>query len=219
MTRISETDLYEPIKTWLEELGYEVKSEIGAADIMALRDGEEPLIVEMKTGFSLTLLQQAVVRQSISDTVYVAVPRWKGKSGWRAFKGNLGLCKRLALGVLSVRPKDGFVQVHLDPKAYQPRKSKPRKAALLDEFKRREGDPNRGGTRGKIVTAYQQEALRCVAHLAAHGPSKGAHVSAATGVTKATRMMADNHYGWFERVATGVYCLTPSGRDASAGKP
>lgn len=215
MNRLSETELYAPVKSWLQELGYEVKSEIGAADVVALKDGQEPLIVELKTSFSLTLLQQAVMRQTISDSVYVAVPRWKGKAGWRAFKGNIGLCKRLSLGVLSVRLKDGFVQVHCDPKPFSPRKSKPRQTALMDEFKRREGDPNRGGTRGRIVTAYQQDAARCAAYLAESGPSKGAAVRDATGVTNATRMMRDNHYGWFLKVEKGIYDLTDSGRAAT----
>ena len=158
MAKISETDLYPPVKTYLEDLGYDVKSEVGAADVVALRPGEDPLIVELKIGFSLTLLQQAVARQAISDTVYVAVPRWSGKPGWRAFKANVGLCKRLGVGVISVQLKDGHVQVHADPRPFQPRKSKPRRGALLGEFDRREGDPNLGGTRGAIITAYRQEA-------------------------------------------------------------
>ena len=212
MTRPSETDLYHPVKTWLEALGYDVKGEVGAADVVALREGAEPLIVELKTGFSLTLLQQAVARQAVSDTVYVAVPRWKGKAGWRAFKGNVGLCKRLGVGVLSVELTSGAVRAHCDPVPFQPRKSKPRKAALLREFAAREGDPNRGGmARETIVTAYRQGAVRCAEYLAANGPSKGAEVAKATGVARATTMMRDNHYGWFEKVETGIYGLSAGG--------
>ena len=209
---MSETDLYVPVKSWLEGLGYEVKAEIGAADVVAQRAGDEPLIVELKTGFSLTLLQQAVARQAVTDTVYVAVPRWSGKAGWRAFKGNIGLCRRLGLGVLSVRLPEGSVQVHCDPKPFQPRKSKRRAAALLSEFARRDGDPNAGGTRGKIVTAYRQDAERLAAFLQANGPSSGAAAKKDTGVLHATRMMADNHYGWFCRVERGIYDLTEAGR-------
>lgn len=211
MDRLRETDLYLPVKAFLESLGYEVKSEVGPADVVGTR-GEDLVVVELKTGFSLTLLQQAVARQAITDSVYVAVPRWAGKAGWRTFKGNTGLCKRLGLGVLSVRLKDGFVQVHVDPVPFQPRKSKPRRARLLAEFARREGDPNSGGTNGLIVTAYKQEAARIAAYLAENGPSKGAAVARATGVAKATRMMADNHLGWFERVEVGVYGLSDAGR-------
>lgn len=212
MPKLTETDLYAPVKTWLEGLGYEVKAEVAGADVVAMRGKDMPVVVELKTGFSLTLLQQAVARQAISDHVYVAVPRWAGRAGWRAFKGNIGLCRRLGLGVLSVRLADGFVQLHCDPAPFQPRKSKVKSARLLGEFARRTGDPNTGGTNGKIVTAYRQDAERLVAHLAKHGPMKGAELAKATGVGKATTMMAANHYGWFERVERGIYGLTETGR-------
>lgn len=207
-----ETELYGPIKAHLEALGFDVKAEVGSADVVALHPDQEPLIVELKTGFSLTLLQQAVARQAISDCVYVAVPRWSGKPGWRTFKGNVGLCKRLGIGVMSVRLKDGHVQVHAEPGTFQPRKSKLRKGRMLREFNQREGDPNLGGTRGSIITAYRQGAVKCATYLGENGPSKGAIVAAATGVAKATRMMAANHYGWFVRLAPGLYDLTGAGR-------
>ncbi len=216
---MAETDLYAPVKAWLEGLGFEVKAEVGPADVVACRAGEDPLIVELKRGFSLALLQQAVARQSISDSVYVAVPRWSGRAGWRSFKANVGLCRRLGIGVLSVRLEDGFVQVHADPAEFHPRKSKPRKGALLREFARREGDPNRGGMRGPVVTAYRQDAERCARYLAEHGASKGAVVAKGAGVAQATTIMRDNHYGWFEKVSKGVYQLSDTGSEAleSAG--
>ena len=234
MGKIRETELYAPVKAWLETLGYEVKGEVGAADVVAVRrasgaggsegpapraprryldqDEEQPVLVELKAGFSLKLLQQAVARQAVSDLVYVAVPRWQGRAGWRTFKGNVGLCRRLGLGVLSVRLEDGFVELHADPAPFVPRKSKARRAALLSEFARRRGDPNTGGVRGKLITAYRQDAEMLAAFLAREGASKGAAVARATGVARATRMMADNHYGWFVRVGSGVYDLTQAGR-------
>lgn len=212
MARVSETELYAPVKAWLEDRGFEVKAEVGAADVVARRGEDDPVIVELKTGFSLTLLQQAVARQRVSDWVYVAVPRWAGKSGWRTFKGNVGLCKRLGIGVLSVRLEDGHVQAHCDPVEYRPRKSKPRRGALLKEFDRRRGDPNQGGTRGAVTTAYKQEMMRCARFLAEHGASKGAVVARGAEVVAATRMMREDHYGWFEKVAVGVYDLSDAGR-------
>lgn len=212
MTKPSETDLYPPVKAFFEALGYEVKAEIGAADVMALRGDEPPVIVELKLGFSLTLLQQGIARQKVTDQVYLAVPRWKGRAGYKAFKGNLGLCKRLGLGVISISAA-GEVQVHHDPAPFQPRKVKRRQTTLMAEFERREGDPNKGGaTRAGLVTSYRQEALRCAAYLAEHGPTKGAVVAKATDVPRATRVMADNHYGWFERVEKGIYALTDAGQ-------
>ena len=213
MGKLSETQLYAPVKDWLAGQGYEVKGEIGAADVAAVGPDGEPLIVELKTGFSLTLLQQAVARQAVTDAVYVAVPRWRGKSGWRAFKGNLGLCRRLGIGVISVRLEDAYVQLHCEPGPFRPRKSKRRRAALLKEFAARQGDPTSGGTRGQVMTAYRQSALRCAAFLAEAGPSRGADVARATGVAAATRIMSDNHHGWFFRAARGIYALSDAGTE------
>ena len=220
MKRILETELYQPVKTFLEGQGYEVKAEIGAADIMACREGADPIIVELKTAFSLSLFHQAVTRQAITDHVYIAVPRGTGRKFQNALKNNLKLARRLGLGVISVRMSDSFVEVHIDPKPYTPRKSKQRLGHLLKEFSRRTGDPNIGGsTRTKLVTAYRQDALRCAVFLEINGPSRGAIVAKSTGVGRATQIMAADYYGWFERVERGIYGLTPKGREASATQP
>lgn len=216
-TGIRESDLYAPVKALLEGQGYEVKGEIGAVDVVASRDGDDPVIVELKTGFSLSLFHQAVERQKLSDAVYVAVPRGSGAAFARSLAGNRTLCRRLGLGLITVRLETGLVEIHCDPAPYRPRQSKPRKSRLLREFARRVGDPNEGGsTRQGLMTAYRQDALRCLTVLDADGPTKAAAVAARSGVETARRIMADDHYGWFERVATGIYALTPKGRQAVA---
>ena len=117
--------------------------------------------------------------------------------------------------MITVRLRDGHVDVHLDPAPYKPRQSKKRKDRLLREFSRRVGDPNSGGTTGTlIVTAYRQDALRCLKHLADNGPTKASDVAKATSVENARRIMADDHYGWFERVSVGIYTITPVGEQA-----
>lgn len=217
MASILETELYQPIKTFLLAQGYEVKAEVGAADIVACRGDEDPVIVELKTGFSLSLFHQAVARQSITDAVYVAVARGSGRRFQQALKKNITLARRLGLGLIAVRLSDGFVEVHVDPATYAPRKFKPRKDRLLREFARRVGDPNTGGsTRVKLVTAYRQDAMRCAAYLQAHGQARGAEIAKASGVERATSIMAADHYGWFERVERGVYTLTPKGLAVAA---
>ena len=208
-----EQDLYPPVKALLERQGYVVKGEVGAADVVAMRGDEPPVIVELKLRFSLSLFHQAIARLSVSDLVYVAVPRPTGKTARRALRDNQALCRRLGLGLITVRG-DGQAEVMCDPGPYAPRKSKKRAARLLREFDRLQGDPNAGGaTRHGIVTGYRQDALRCAAWLAENGPTKGAEVARAIGVKQATRLMADNHYGWFERVTTGIYGLTSTGRE------
>lgn len=210
---MQETALYAPIKRHLEAQGYSVKSEVAGADVVALRgDDPDPVIVEMKTAFSLSLVQQGIVRQSISDWVYLAVPTIKGR---KTLARHLGLCRRLGLGLITVRAKDGHVEVHCDPAPFAPRKIKDRRDRLLREFSRRVGDPNIGGSnRVTLITAYRQDAMRCAKHLADAGPSKGAVVASATGVARATTIMRDDHYGWFERVTKGIYQLTPKGQAA-----
>lgn len=202
---MKETELYAPVKAWLEARGFEVKAEIGACDVVACRGGEEPVIIELKTGFSLALFHQGIDRLRVSDAVYLAVPRGSGRAWQRAWKDNLRLARRLGLGLLTVRIKDGLVEVHADPGPYAPRKQARRKASLLKAFARLEGDPNVGGSRGGRVTAYRQDMERIAGYLVDNGPSKGAEVAKATGVTHATRMMRDDHYGWFEKLATGIY--------------
>jgi hypothetical protein len=210
-----ETDLYEPIKELLEAQGYEVKAEVGRADVVAVREDEPPVIVELKTGFSLSLFHQATERQAITDDVYVAVPAGEGNRSGKALQRNLKLCRRLGLGLITVRLRDRHVYVHADPRPYQPRKSKRRKSMLLKEFLRRDGDPNVGGsTRRGLVTAYRQDALRCFKYLSENGATKAARVAEGTGIPNARRILADNHYGWFQRVAIGIYDLNPDAVEA-----
>ena len=210
-----ETDLYEPIKQFLQGQGYEFKGEIGKVEVDACRGDEAPVLVELKTTFSLSLFHQAVERLSVSDTVYMAVPHKPGKVFASSVKRNAALCRRLGIGLITVRLRDGLVQVHVDPGSYRPRVSNPKKARLLKEFAKRVGDPNSGGaTRQGLITAYRQDALRCLVHLDRNGPTKAALVASETQVETARRIMADDHYGWFERVKTGIYGITPKGRDA-----
>ena len=217
MSNPRETDLYPSIKAFLEDQGYVVKAEVGAADVVAVRGAEPPVVVELKLGFSLALFHQCLARLKVSDDVYLAVARQPGKRFAKAVKDNVTLARRLGLGLITVRLSDGLVEVHCDPGPYAPRKNAKRAAMLLREFARRQGDPNDGGqTRAGLVTAYRQDALKIAVYLFEAGASKGAHVARATGVSAATRMMRDDHYGWFEKVDKGIYGLTPAGAEAVA---
>ena len=214
-TGFQETQLYPPVKALLEGQGYEVKGEVGAADVVAVNEDGDTVIVELKKGFSLSLFHQAVERQRITDAVYVAVPRGAGRAFAVSLRKNKGLCRRLGLGLITIRMRDGCAEILLDPAPYQPRMMKTRRSRLLGEFARLVGDPNEGGsTRTRLMTAYRQDAIRCLTVLHEQGPCKAALVAERAGVEKARRLMADNHYGWFERVETGIYALSPKGKRA-----
>lgn len=210
-----ETDLYAPIKQFLQAQGYVVKGEIGAVDVVGCRGDEPPVLIELKTSFSLSLFHQAIDRLAVSDLVYIAARHKPGKVFARSLKRNIALCRRLGIGLLTVRLKDGFVFPHVDPGPYAPRRSEVKKNRLLKEFAKRVGDPNTGGsTRSGLITAYRQDALRCLGYLRKHGATKASIVAGSTGVEKARRIMADDHYGWFERIQTGIYDITPKGKTA-----
>jgi len=164
----------------------------------------------VRLGFSLALFHQGIERLGVTDDVYVAVPAG-GKT--KALRNNVKMARRLGLGVMTVRLRDGFVEVLADPGPYAARKVKAKKTKLLRAFDRLDGDPNEGGaTRHGIVTGYRQDALKCAYYLVNAGAEKGAIVAKATGVKTATAIMRDNHYGWFEKVEKGVYGLTAKGR-------
>ena len=169
----------------------------------------------MKTGFTLSLFHQAIKRQAMTDQVYIAVPRKTGKAALVAIRRNKMLCRRLKIGLITVRMKTGQIDVHCEPKDFTARKQPAKKAQLLKEFGSRHGDPNEGGmTSVGLMTSYRQGALRCAKVLHDEGACKGSYVAKMAGFEKATRLMASNHYGWFEKVDKGIYGLTREGAKA-----
>jgi len=209
-----EADLYLPIKRFLEGQGYAVKGEIGPCDILATRGDEEPVVVELKERLSLALVLQAVDRSKVSRAVYIAFRVGKGRGGaWPSRRRQVvGLLRRLGLGLITVSGRGKVVPV-LDPAPYRPRPDARRRGRLLEEFARRVGDPEPGGSSsGRRLTAYRQDALRCAQELADAGVLKVSVLRERTGVERAGPILRDNHYGWFERVKTGHYDLSPRGR-------
>ena len=91
-----------------------------------------------------------------------------------------------------------------------------RRLALIKEFEARSGDHNRGGSNKKaLVTVYREEALRIAQCLDAAGPTTPRALRAmGTCPVKTTRILHDNHYGWFSPVSRGLYALSQAGREA-----
>ena len=207
-----ESDLYPPVKAFLEAQGYEVKGEIGGCDALGTRGDEPPVIVELKLQFNLALVLQGVDRLSLTDRVYLAVARPRGRrdpGGFVYHRDVRKLCRRLGLGLMTVDTASPAVEVLLDPEPYRPRKKAKRLGRLLGEHARRAGDPTRGGvTRTPIVTAYRQEALRC-ALLIRDGQRTNLKALRETGVVpNAPSILQRDVYGWFQRVSRATYALT-----------
>jgi hypothetical protein len=208
-----ETDLYRPIKRHLERLGLEVKGEVCGCDLVALSEGSRELVVigEMKQSFTLELVLQAVDRTSVCDEVWLAVRASKRGRGRENDARVKKLCRFLGFGLLTVTA-DGRVDVVAEPAPWKPRRDAKRRSRIVEEHRRRKGDPVAGGsTRTPQMTAYRQQAL-AVANALASTSSRPRDLRILA--PDAAKILQDNVYGWFERIERGLYGLTSSGRVA-----
>jgi len=211
-----ETRLYEPVKRFWIARGYAVRGEVEGCDLVARR-GDELVVVELKAAMNLTLVLQGLDRKAVTDHVYLAVPlpRRERYGHWHKV---IRLCRTLGLGLLFVSSGPGGrarVEVACEPGPAPARKSSRRRSRVLAEFEGRSGDFNVGGSaRRPLVTAYREEALRIAHCLATRGPSRVRELREASACDKAGAILQKNYYGWFQRVARGVYDLTGAGREA-----
>ena len=181
--------------------------------MLAPKGGDPPVVVigELKLTFNLELVLQGVDRTAACDEVWLAArrsSRGKGRESDARFRN---LCRRLGFGLLGVS-SNGEVEVLLTPDAPTPRKDARRRSRLVEEHRRRRGDPvEGGGSRAPIMTAYRQRALACAAALA-QGPRRPRDLK--VDIPDAPKILHGNVYGWFSPVQRGVYTPAESGRAA-----
>ena len=208
-----ETSLYSPVKRFLEGLGFEVKGEVCGCDLVALDRGTPAALVigELKLSFTLELVLQAVDRSAACDEVWLAVQaslRGRGRESDPRVKK---LCRLLGFGLLAVF-NSGKVEVLVEPVPWRPRRNAKRRSKIVDEHRRRKGDPASGGsTRQPIMTAYRQQALACAAALA-QTPARPRDLKPT--MPDAPKILLSNVYGWFVRVERGIYTLSEAGKAA-----
>jgi hypothetical protein len=216
---VLETELYAPVRTYLEDNGYTVQAEVKGIDVVAQK-GDSLIAVELKTSINLSLIIQATKRQAITSSVYVAVPEPKRKGSH--YRGATRVLKQLNLGLLLVRfgALGAVVQKVLDPAAFVARKSRGRTFDVIEEFNARRGDYNVGGTtREPLMTAYREHAIVVACCLSELGERSPRELKAIGTGDKTPAILADNHYGWFRRVRRGVYALTPIGHEIVKAYP
>jgi len=210
-----ESSLYLPVKRFLEQLGFEVKGEVRGCDLVALDAGSPAAVVigELKLTFTLDLVLQAVDRSAACDEIWLAVRASRRGRGRECDPRVKKLCRFLGFGLLSVSAT-GKVDVIVEPGPWRPRRDAKRRSRIVDEHRRRQGDPTSGGsTRQPIMTAYRQQALACAVALA-EAPRRPRDLK--TDMPDAQKILHRNVYGWFTRVERGVYSLSPGGRAALA---
>jgi hypothetical protein len=219
---LRESDLYAPVKAYLQALGWEVKAEVEDCDAAAVKDGKL-LAAELKLTLNLDVVLQAVGRQRFSDVVYIAVQKKPKALRTQRWRDTLELLKRLNIGLLAVsnpggRPEvEEFVEPVIADGTSQLRgRASRRRLRAMDEFSRRTGDRNTGGVRGrKIITAYREAALRLASRLAESGPASAKALKPEGEKSARTyAILKNNHYGWFNPLGGGLFGITEQGRAA-----
>ena len=151
-----ESDLYGPVKIYLEEADFEVFTEVlpqasnipyfnhGRADIVAIC---RPVlaVVELKNTLSLDLIAQAVRWKGFANQVFVATPY--PKMGYNRFA--LKLLKQEGIGLLAVQHE--YVRMRLSPRT-DSRAITTWKSILNDDYKELPGGHSGGG----YLTIYKK---------------------------------------------------------------
>ncbi len=218
--QLKETDLFPPVRDYLEKKGYTVRSEVRNCDVVAVKE-EDVIVVELKTSINVSLLIQATDRQRITDSVYVAIPDPRGRKSahWRGIKRVL---HQLELGLILVTfsPRNTVVSVAFDPLPYQRRKLSRRRSAVIQEVANRSADYNVGGSnRTPLVTAYRENAIYIACCLVELGPSSPRELRDVGTGEKTTAILGSNFYGWFQRIERARYQVTDAGRTESKRFP
>lgn len=213
-----EKDLFLPIKEYFEALGFTCDGEVQDIDLYMEKD-EEGVAVELKQTLDFKAVQQAALRQKITDYVYIGIFKPKDLFS-RAFKDKIYLLKRLGIGLIVVSKRTNAVEIVSEPIVSElsnfQSKNKGKKVQLKSEFQKRKVKNNTGGVRGtKLITSYREDALLVLdALMELGGVGSTKEIKEKSGIEKARAILYDNHYGWFEKVGTGIYKVLEAGYDA-----
>lgn len=214
---MNESELYEPVRKYLTQEGYDVDAEVHHCDVVGLK-GDELVIVELKTSVNIRLLVQLVERQALARQVYAALPAPSRQT--RQWRNATMLLKRLGAGLLLVdaSPLGACAYRKFKP-SHKGSVNQRRQKALLAEFNTRTERLNTGGVTGqKIVTAYRETAICIATMLDELGPLAPRQIKPVCGARSAA-ILQKNYYGWFQRPARGIYDLTTAGRAALKDYP
>ena len=223
-----ESVLYAPVRDWLIGEGHEVRAEVCGSDVFAQKENIIT-IVEMKLGFTTTLLRQAVEAHKVADYIYIAVPNpgvvnprasafdRKGKpvasiARVRQKREEIELvCKHMGIGAILVND-DTSLEI-LVPAVRNHKTSKYMRQRYLKEANGRPVDANIGGTnKVKQMTAYKYNCLYVAKWLSDNGPTKASNIlDPRLAKTNVYGILYNNHLKWFQALGKGIYTLTPLG--------
>jgi len=206
-----ESDMYEPIKKLLTSQGFIVRGEVKDCDIAAIKEGEL-WIVEMKLAANLTLIYQAIERQTATESVFIAVPRPKNNKNDN-FSMLKKLVKKLNLGLITVALDSSLKQAEI---IIFPNVKKIKETKKTEEIKKellsRTTDTT-GGTTKKIKnTAYRESCVHVACMLEVKGELSSKSLIE-LGCSKGTySILKSNYYNWFVNSSRGIYTLSDIGK-------
>ena len=210
---MTESELYQPCKILLETMGFMVKAEVGPVDILAVKE-DYTIIIELKLNISLQLIYQAIDRQKLADTVYVALPSGviaKQKANVKYFTN---LLKRLEIGLISVTKNKAEIVVETFGFNVQKSitSSKRKKAKMMKEFTLRKSSENVGGIKQKKMTHYKEKVIDIAKYLNEFGEKSPREIVLYTGIKDTPNILRKNYYMWFYPVRRGIYSLSLIGQ-------
>ena len=216
MPDFKETDLYLPVKSLFEDMGFTVKAEVKDCDIYAVKY-DKTVVAEMKKSFNLTLIYQLLNRQTFCKNVYAVIPRPKKGAKDKNYKYMLKLCRKLDFGLITVALDSPvkFAEIIISPDEINSITNYKKQSSVKKEAASRSGDYNIGGSAGrKIITAYREKSIELLCLIIVYGPISGAGLRE-LGYEKGTySILYKNYYKWFEKVEKGIYGISETGRKA-----
>ena len=207
-----ESNMYEPIRQLLNSLGFIVRGEVKKCDIAAIRDGEV-WVVEMKLSPNLTLLYQAIERKSITNFVFIAIPRPKNIRN-KNFASLKKIISKLELGLIlvSVDSPVPIAEIVMHP-SVSGKTNKQKEELIRKEILGRSSDTTGGVVKAAISTAYREKCVKIACLLETKGALNSRELRK-LGCEKDTAViLRNNYYEWFEINAEKKYILTNAGKD------
>lgn len=205
-----ETQLFEPVRRLLEQNGYEVKAEVKDCDIAAFK-GDELLVVELKRQFTLKVVYQAMERRTITDKVYIAVPRPKRYND-KSVRMMRKMLDELGIGLIAVGTEGAPIAQFVYPPNKKKAVNSKKKKSVINEANGRNMDMNVGGsTRQRIITAYTEASVLALCHMEVYDTLNTAQLGKWGYTDKIRNAFRTNAYGWFEKVGRGTYAMSEKG--------
>ena len=207
LQKFKEEDLYDPLRKWLVNNGYDVQAEVQACDVVAIKD-DEITVIELKKAFNLKLVYQCMERQKIGKYVYAAIAApAKSKIKSKNLKKAEALLRKLGIGLIliSLYTRSSLVEVRVEPKIATAKKNPRKKKRVLKELEKRTGEYNVGGKKGKIVSAYREAAIHIYCLLQKEIEASPAQLIKLGAPPNTGTILRMNHYGWFHKIARARY--------------